>query len=249
MNGFEKHGISHLSASSINLFGAANDVWVMQYIYGQRTGMGPAAWRGIVIEDAVVDTLLGNDEDKAVAAALLKFDKRYMIGDLKTTKERSMIEPTVKNAVEALRQYGKPEFPDGSRQEKISITAKFDEFSIPVIGFLDLVFPEHGIVIDLKTSTNAPSVMSETHQIQRCIYAKAKGNMDVKFLYATPKKTALLDDGDVQTVMAEVKKTIFRMHKFCLKVDKEDAHEWVPINKGTFYWNGSESLRKELYDI
>jgi hypothetical protein len=249
MNGFEKHGISHLSASSINLFGAANDVWVMQYVFGQRTGMGPAAWRGVCIEDAVVDTLLGNDEDKAIAAALAKFDKRYMIGDLKTTKERNMIEATTKNAVAELRQYGKPEFSDENRQEKISLTAKFDEFSIPVIGFLDLVFPEHGIVIDLKTSKNAPTSMSPEHQIQRCIYAKAKGNMAVKFLYATPKKTALLEDGDVATTMAEVKNTIARMEKFCLKVDKEDVRDWLPINKGTFYWNGSESLRKEFYGI
>jgi hypothetical protein len=118
-----------------------------------------------------------------------------------------------------------------------------------VIGFLDLVFPEHGIVIDLKTSKNAPTSMSPEHQIQRCIYAKAKGNMAVKFLYATPKKTALLEDGDVATTMAEVKNTIARMEKFCLKVDKEDVRDWLPINKGTFYWNGSESLRKEFYGI
>ena len=86
MNGFEKHGIDHLSASSINLWANAPDVWVMQYLFGKRTGMGPAAWRGICSEDAVVDTLLGEDQEAAIAKALAKFDKRYLIGDEKTTK-------------------------------------------------------------------------------------------------------------------------------------------------------------------
>ena len=37
MNGFEKHNIDHLSASSINLWANAPDVWVMQYLHGKRT--------------------------------------------------------------------------------------------------------------------------------------------------------------------------------------------------------------------
>jgi len=40
MNGFEKHNIDHLSASSINLWSNAPDVWVMQYLHGLRTQLG-----------------------------------------------------------------------------------------------------------------------------------------------------------------------------------------------------------------
>jgi hypothetical protein len=75
----------------------------MQYLFGKRTGMGPAAWRGICSEDAVVDTLLGEDQEAAIAKALAKFDKRYLIGDEKTTKERDMITPIVGIAVEELK--------------------------------------------------------------------------------------------------------------------------------------------------
>jgi len=31
-NGFERHGIDHLSASSINLWSSAPDVWLMSYL-------------------------------------------------------------------------------------------------------------------------------------------------------------------------------------------------------------------------
>jgi hypothetical protein len=249
VNGFEKHNIGHLSASSINLWANAPDVWVMQYMFGKRTGMGPAAWRGICSEDAVVQTLLGGDQEVAIAAALAKFDKRYMIGDEKTTKERDMITPIVNMAVEELKQYGKPVFPDESNQEKISITAKGDNYTIPVIGFLDLVFPDHGLVIDLKTSTKIPSTMSAEHKLQRCIYAAAKGNMAVKFLYVSGKKSSLLEDGDVAETLAQAKHAINRLNDFLWALDKETARKIVPLNKSSFYWSGSEDLRKEFYGV
>ena len=248
MDGFQKHGIDHLSASSINLWANAPDVWVMQYLFGKRTPMGPAPWRGICVEDAVVDTLLGGSEQNAIKAALDKFDKRFLIGDEATTKERDMIEPMVQIAVEELMEFGKPEFPEGeNKQEKISITAKGNGWSIPVIGYLDLVFPQHGTVIDLKTTGRIPSKMSAEHQIQRAIYAAAKGNMAVKFLYVSGKKSAMLEDGDVAETLATAKKQIARLESFLQHCDKETALKIVPHNPGSFYWRGAEDLREEFY--
>ena len=206
MNGFQKHGIKHLSPSSINLWTNAPDVWVAQYLFGKRGPMSAAAMRGICTEDAVVAVLQGKNADGALDAALEKFDQTFPIGDEKTTKERAMIQPCMELAIQELEQYGEPEFPEEG-QEKISITAteKTDEgkliYSIPVIGYLDLVFPKHGVVIDLKTTGRCPSVMSSEHQLQRAIYQKAKGNQVVKFLYVTPKKTNLLEDGDPSEIL------------------------------------------------
>ena len=248
MDGFQKHGIDHLSASSINLWTNAPDVWVMQYLYGVRTPMGPAPWRGICVEDAVVHTLLGGSEAEAIKMALDKFDKRFLIGDEATTKERAMIEPMIQQSVEELMEFGKPEFPEGeSKQEKISITANGDDWSIPVIGYLDLVYPQHGMVIDLKTTGRVPSKMSAEHQLQRCIYAAAKGNMAVKFLYLSGKKSALLEDGDVAETLAKAKKQIGRIEAFLRHCDKEMAKAIVPTNPSSFYWRGSEQLYEEFY--
>ena len=246
-DGFQRHNIDHLSASSINLWTNAPDVWVMQYLHGLRTPMGPAPWRGICVEDAVVATLQGGSEQDATKAALAKFDQRFIVGDDTTTKERDLIQPMIQLAIEELMEFGRPEFPDGGGQEKISITAKGDGWQIPVIGYLDLVFPQHGLVIDLKTTTRVPSTMSPEHQLQRAIYAKAKGNMGVKFLYCSAKKSAMLDDGDVAETLVKAKKQIARMEAFLRHCDKDAAKAIVPHNPSSFYWRGAETLRDEFY--
>ena len=246
MNGFDKHGIKHLSASSINLWTNAPDVWVAQYLFGRRGPMSAAAMRGICTEDAVVAVLQGKNADGALDAALEKFDQSFPIGDEKTTKERAMIQPCMELAVQELEQYGEPEFPEEG-QEKISITAKTDDYEIPVIGYLDLVFPQHGVVIDLKTTGRCPSVMSAEHQLQRAIYQKAKGNQIVKFLYVTPKKTNLLEDGDPSEILRKTKTQITRMERFLRSGNARDVASVIPVNPNTFYWNGAEEIRQELY--
>jgi hypothetical protein len=246
MNGFAKHNIKHLSASSINLWTNAPDVWVAQYLFGKRGPMSAAAMRGICTEDAVVAVLTGKNKDGALDQALEKFDQTFPIGDEKTTKERAMIQPCMELAVQELEHYGEPEFPEEG-QEKISITAKTDDYEIPVIGYLDLCFPKHGVVIDLKTTGRCPSVMSAEHQLQRAIYQKAKGNQIVKFLYVTPKKTNLLEDGDPSEILRRTKTQITRMERFLRSGNARDVASVIPVNPNTFYWNGAEDIRQELY--
>jgi hypothetical protein len=55
--------------------------------------------------------------------------------------------------------------------------------------------------------------MSAEHQLQRAIYAKAKGNMSVRFLYVSEKKTSMLEDGDPTELLAQAKVQISRMVK------------------------------------
>jgi hypothetical protein len=246
MNGFSKHNIKHLSASSINLWTNAPDVWVAQYLFGRRGPMSAAAMRGICTEDAVVAVLTGKNKDGALDQALEKFDQTFPIGDEKTTKERAMIQPCMELAVQELEHYGEPEFPEEG-QEKISITAKTDDYEIPVIGYLDLCFPKHGVVIDLKTTGRMPSTMSAEHQLQRAIYQKAKGNQIVKFLYVTPKKTNLLEDGDPSEILRRTKTQITRMERFLRSGNARDVASVIPVNPNTFYWNGAEDIRQELY--
>ena len=252
-DGFTKHKIDHLSASSINLWTNAPDVWVMQYLHGLRTPLGAAAWRGVCTEDAVVQILMGDSEAAAIEQALAKFDRRFPIGDEKTTAERRRIEPMVQLAVAELSHLGPPEFPDvedgQNPQEKISISAKGEGWQIPVIGYLDLVFPQHGLIIDLKTTGRIPTTMSTEHQLQRAIYAKAKGNYTVKFLYVSEKKTSILEDGDPSELLATAKTHITRIEAFLRHCDKETAKAIVPVQTGSFYWSGAEHMRKQFYGV
>lgn len=248
MNGFEKHNITHLSASSLNLWVNAPDVWVAKYLHGHKQAFGPAPRRGQCVETAVHLALTGTALSDAIAAAEKNFDQTFVLGDEATTKERALIRPMAEMAFGELEQYGEPES-GGDEQRKISITAKGEGWEIPVIGFLDFTFPAQGLVIDLKTTTRIPSVMSPEHQLQRAIYAKAVGNMAVKFLYVSAKKTALLEDGDPDTVLRTAKAQITRLEKFLSLHSAEDALACVPCNPNSFYWRGDEAARSEMFGL
>lgn len=246
--GFARFGIDHLSASSVNLWTSAPDIWVAKYILGRGTAFGPAPLRGQCVEDAVVAILMGESETAALDKAHRRFDARWLIGTEDSTKERDLIAPMAQIAVAELAHLGRPEFADGGTQEKISITCNFGEWSIPVWGFLDLVYPQHGLVVDLKTSSRVPSVMSPEHQVQRAIYSRAKGNMAVRFLYVSSKKAAWLEDGDPAECLARVKAQVARMDAFLRACpDADTARQIVPVNPSSFFWRGSEPMRSEIF--
>ncbi len=248
MNGFEKHNVNHLSASSINLWVNAPDLWIAKYLHGMKSNFGPAPRRGQCVEDAVGDALNGIPFDKAVADAERKFDKTFLIGDEATTKERALIAPMAEIALAELGGYGKPQAIDPEfHQHRIEIKADFGGWHIPIIGFLDFRFPDGGLVVDLKTTTRVPSVMSPDHQLQRAIYAKANGNAAVKFLYVSAKKASWLEDGDPAEVLARAKMQIARLERFLTRCDKDVALEIVPHNPNSFYWRGDETARNQFF--
>ena len=250
MTGFERFNIDHLSASSINLWINAPDVWVAKYLLKKSTPMGPAPARGQAVESAVVSVLLGETIEAAVKNAERQFDRRWLIGTEESTKERALIRPMSEIAIGELQQFGKPEFEAGSDQEKISINANFGDWSIPIWGFLDLVYPQHGLVVDLKTTSRIPSSMSVDHQLQRAIYHRAKGNHAVRFLYVSGKKAAWLEDGDPVDVLARAKIHIARLEAFLRTCpDAETARQIIPVNGASFYWRGAEPLLSEIYGL
>jgi hypothetical protein len=245
--GFAKHGIMHLSASSINLWVNAPDIWVARYLKGHRSAFGPAPRRGQCVEDAVLAMLKGEGEDAAINSATDALRKTFPSGGDDVEKEAALIPDMARDAFDALKDYGVPEF-EGEGQDKIEISANFDGWSIPVIGFLDFVFPALGLIIDLKTTTRVPSKMSAEHQLQRAIYARAKGNMAVKFLYTSGKKHALLEDGDPAEVLAKAKTQIARINQFLEHCDDADtAMRIIPHNPNSFYWRGDEAARHDLF--
>jgi len=248
MNGFEKFNIDHLSASSINLWANAPDVWVARYLLKKSMPFGPAPERGKAVEAALAEIMQGENETAAIAKAEKDFDRRFLFGTEETAKERALIAPMVHVGVEELREFGRPEFPDDGGQEKISISANFGDWSIPIWGFLDFVFPQHGLVVDLKTTSRIPSTMSADHQLQRAIYHRAKGNQAVRFLYVSAKKAAWLEDGDPVSILASAKAQIARMEAFLRHCpDAETARAIVPVQPASFFWRGAEPLLSEIY--
>jgi len=258
MNGFEKHGIKHLSNSSISLWESNPAQWVMSYLLKEKRPSSAAMWRGIAVEDAVVGalTMFGGEQPKRdlkfhIQAAVKRFDKEITFADEKTEKERAGIEPMVELAVAELEKYGKPQFSIDGSQQKVSITCAGDGWKIPIIGFLDLVYPDHGLVVDLKTTMRMPSTMTQSHKRQRCIYQRCVGgNQQVKFLYVTPKKSGWLEDGDVETELATVKAHCNRLERFLsVSDDPKYLASIVPVDPTHFYWGDCIDQRKEIFGI
>ena len=248
-DGFQAHGIKHSSISQINKWIGSPSVWVSEYLFKFRSPASPAMWRGIFTEQAVADTITGKMKiDEAIKNALKDFDGKTLFDDGSSAKERANIDPMTRLAVEALEPYGKPDFPEDG-QHRVSMDAKGDGWKLEFMGFIDFKYPQHGLIVDLKTTLKMPSVMSIGHQRQRAFYQKSNGNTDVKFLYVTPKKCEFKDDGDVNELMAEIKTHLTRQEAFLRLGDKELLRSIVPVDPDSFYWRGNEKVRKELFGI
>ena len=248
-DGFQAHGIKHSSISQINKWIGSPSVWVSEYLFKFRSPASPAMWRGIFTEQAVADTITGKMKiDEAIRNACKDFDGKTLFDDGSSAKERANIDPMTRLAVEALEPYGKPDFPEDG-QHRVSMDAKGDGWKLEFVGFIDFKYPQHGLIVDLKTTLKMPSVMSIGHQRQRAFYQKSNGNTDVKFLYVTPKKCEFKDDGDVNELMAEIKTHLTRQEAFLRLGDKEILRSIVPVDPDSFYWRGNEKVRKELFGI
>lgn len=252
MNGFELHGQAHTSASSINMWSDAPHMWIAQYLFGKRPTFGSAAKAGVIVEDAVVNVLArGFTMEDAIAAALGEYNKFTALSFTDSEKKRGDAIPgMIELAIDALKQYGEPEFDiepitKNKKQKKIEILCNGNGWSLPIIGYIDLHFPKHGLVVDLKSTMRMPSEMSDSHKRQACIYQHAMGNQAVKFLYVTGKKSEIFNCGDVKDTLAEIKSILNRQERFLSLGDKEKLRDIVPINTNTFY--NDVEVTKEVF--
>jgi len=129
----------------------------------------------------------------------------------------------------------------------VELLCKGDGWELPIIGYTDLPFPKHGLVVDLKTTLKAPSEMSAAHNRQAAIYRQASGNSAVKFLYVTPKKCVWHECLDVKGTLGEVKEILNRQERFLSAGSKEFLRDIVHFDPDSFYWNGSEENRRAIY--
>ena len=184
-NPFYRHGIDHLSASSLNLWAAEPALWIMERLLGRRSPSGIPAARGKAVEAGVNIGLHDPALSVEVCAAEAEsvFDRETTLNpDPRREEERKKLAGYVKGALAELRQYGLPDA-DGY-QGKVEI--RIDEVPVPVIGFVDWRFSAHGLIVDLKTTERLPSAISASHSRQGAVYATAHGNFGMRFAYAKP---------------------------------------------------------------
>jgi hypothetical protein len=218
-NGFARHGIDHLSASSLNLWAAEPAVWLMERLLGHRSPPSALMARGRAVEDGVhvglIDPSLS--VETCIERALATYDREMTLNpDGRRDSERALIPGYVEHGLGELRQYGIP----SAYQDRIEI--RLDDVPVPVIGFIDWRFDDHGLIVDLKTSERLPSAISLPHARQGAVYAKARGNYGMRFAYVKP--TAGKKDGRAVVVYelerAEIDRQIAALREIALRLGR-----------------------------
>lgn len=264
-NGFELHRLRHISVSQVNKFREAPDVWAAQYLAKQKFPFGAAAVQGKAVE-AGVDHGVYND---ATDQECIDMVWEYFNGEImkmsngydEMKKRRDTMARMVVTALKQMRPLGKPELPPkGDAQHRFEIPIRFREGEggrIKALGFLDYWYPQHdNLVVDLKTTSKAPSDWSLSHGIQAAVYEKAVAKLTgkpakVKFLYALTRQKdpfiwLTMDDAD--RYMSQFKQTIRTMDKLLsLSGNKQDIFDVIPHNPDTFYWNQADDIAQAFF--
>lgn len=251
MNAFQKHGIDHLSASSINLFVAQPAMWCVSYLMKRRTPVGPAAHRGTAIECGVEAGLF--DPDMPVEECQKLAHAKYhtltrLNADPRIEKERDAIDDSVAVALAELRQYGVPERPENGRQHKIEVT--LESVPVPFIGYLDFRWPQHGIIGDLKSTARIPSEISDAHGRQAAIYVRAGSNHQVRMMYVSPKRIAVYPVEDIDRHIAGVTRAARAIENLLsLSDDAERLTRCFAPDMSSFYWGDApaRALATEIW--
>ena len=183
MNPFERHGITRLSPSTLNHFAAEPAHWVMAASAEHARAASAAAARGTAVESGVHLGLIDPACRSSTASpppkppSTARWRSTPMTG---ARAERANLPGYVTNALAELRPYGVP----SAAQDRVEIW--LDDVPVPIEGYPDWVFDDHGLIVDLKTTERLPSSISDTHGRQGAVYAKAHGNYGMRFAYVKP---------------------------------------------------------------
>jgi len=183
---FQQHGVTHLSASSINTF-IQNPAKFILDVSGYKDNIGiPAMWRGIAIDFAIC-ALLQNEcsisdvlpiaQNKFIDLQDVSREKGEPVNETKLRQEYESLAKFIEISVPHFQSLGKP----SSTQEKIKID--LEDIPVPIIGYTDLQYPD--AIHDIKT-TGRWGPMKDGTLRQMAIYEKATGKAAfLDYLYVT----------------------------------------------------------------
>jgi hypothetical protein len=223
----------------------------MEKLLGKRAPAGAAAARGTAAEAGVAHGLFQPEAEvvECQTAALAAFDAASaFLTDSNRDKEREAVPGIVEVALRELRQYGRPT-PAGMMGEQHKVEVRLPDVPVPIIGYMDFLFADHGIVVDLKTQLALSSKINPAHARQGAVYI-AGTNREMRFCYATPKKCAVYRLEDADEHLAVLRAIALRLERF-LAVSS-DPHELAGIvcpNYEAFYWNSTaaRSMGREVF--
>jgi hypothetical protein len=198
-------------------------LWVMERLLGIKAPVSCAAHRGTAVETGVTLGLLNPDVpiDACRRGALLRFDELAAFsGDPRKQKHREEVPGMVENALLELRQYGLPD----RVQERV--VRELPGVPIPLLGFIDFGWSQHGIQGELKTSGKLPTQINGSHARQLAAYVH-NTNYEGRICYVTPKRIAVYALDDVEKRFMELREIAVRLGRF-LSLSR-DPHELASL--------------------
>jgi hypothetical protein len=145
MNPFEKHGIGHLSPSSLNLFIAQPGIWAWRYLARQKEASNERMIRGNAVEAGFVAALRGADWSDALEHAHSVFWVNFCAESPEAIEQGKLIEPMLEQCLVWAGLHLR-----ALNAAQIKVEHWFDDVPVPVMGYVDLAF--EGTDIDLKTT-------------------------------------------------------------------------------------------------
>jgi hypothetical protein len=243
---FVAYGIPHLSPSTCNLFVGSPAMFVLDKCLKKRGQVGAAAHRGTAVESGVVHGLVtGATDNECIKVANEEFwTLSALSGDPARDKEQAAVPEMVKQGLKELRGYGKPT----STQGKIEY--RFDSIAVPFIGYYDVEWANHNILVDLKTTHALPSKISTNHARQVSLYAVARGNeIDPRVAYITPKKSATYRVENVSEHVKALERIGLAIQRFLsITPDPHELAKHVVPEIDSFYFK-DPIVRQNVYEI
>jgi len=266
INGFATHNIKRISVSNVNTFREAPDVWVCRYLGKTYFPAGFAAVQGKAVERAVdLGLFKGEDIDACVKKAV-SFLQDESVGlpnrQEELEKRVPIVERMTATALENMMPLGKPDDPPkDQKQHSVGINVRFrpgDGGTVPLIGYLDYYYEEKNLVVDLKTTSKAPTKWSLSHGIQAAVYQACVKSMTgkkptVKFGYALSRQRdpwvwLELNDEDAAKYLKIFKQSVTTMEAFLsLSNDSTTLIHAIPHNPDSFYWSNADEIAKAYY--
>ncbi len=243
-NPFERFQIQHLSYSAIDLWATNPLLYCLRYLAKMPSEVGPGAWRGTAVGIGLADYLRRGDHDAALKMALEKFDSEAKgKTDSKIEKERGLIPAFLETAIAHLG----PD-PKELKEAELKIEHRFDGLSVPLIGYLDLVWVVPPFT-ELKTTLRMPSSPQDNHVGQVSLYSEATG-MDGEIMYVSDKRaTTFPIGGNVKAqALAKLRRNALTLQAFLARCeDARAAISSLPVNSSDWKWNEEANLTLEKY--
>jgi hypothetical protein len=162
-------------------------MFVLERILGLKQPVGVPAHRGVAIEDGVAHGLKNPaaSTKECLDVALTKYDTLTALSaDERREKYRETVADMIGRGLDELRPYGVPSRTQGF------IEWRPEGLQLPIVGYFDFEWAQHGLIVDLKTTEKMPGEIKIGHARQISLYAMSD-NYGAAACYVTPKKSAL----------------------------------------------------------